>query len=275
MSQPILLAVQNPHLSALCEQYLIAQGLEVRRYTWTGDVVQAMRASTSENTGRCGGIVVSLDFDELDLMDLLEKITGDSALYSAKVFLAAPDANRADAEMMKGLGVDEVLLYSMLGFDPTNLPPLPEDATGAVDTSLPPEAPADSYPEVDPEKPLVLVIEAPDNSLVQVIHFLRLYGYPFEVVKDAAKGVARFAELPFQVALLDAERRDVDGGDILSQLRAAPQGAGSVLVAAGPRRDDALREKCMSAGANAFLEKPIRALELRRVLRSSVKLSST
>ena len=116
----------------------------------------------------------------------------------------------------------------------------------------------------------VLIVD--DDLLIrQVLRYsLRRAGYE---VLEAANGPDALASVSGDrpdVLLLDLMMPDVNGFAICSALRANPATRGLPIIMLTARADDQARDLGMSAGANAYLTKPVHPDELvacvRRVL---------
>jgi CheY-like chemotaxis protein len=83
----------------------------------------------------------------------------------------------------------------------------------------------------------------------------------FDVVADGQAALERLKEVDPDLIILDIYMPVMDGASFLRHLRAHPQAAKTPVIslsAGGP----AARDAAMAAGADAFLDKPIRLNEL-------------
>jgi len=125
---------------------------------------------------------------------------------------------------------------------------------------------------------LVLVVEDHPRNLKLVCHLLDYAGYRTVGAATAEDGIELARSHRPDLVLMDVQLPGIDGVEALARLRAEP-GAGDVPIvalAAFAMKDD--RERCLNAGMDDYLSKPIRSAELfeviDRVCRGHVLISS-
>ncbi len=92
----------------------------------------------------------------------------------------------------------------------------------------------------------------------------------FDVVGDGQAALERLEEVDPDLIILDVYMPVMDGAAFLRHLRARPQQSATPVIALSAG-GAAAREAAMSAGADVFLDKPLR---LNEVLAAAVKLLS-
>ncbi len=92
----------------------------------------------------------------------------------------------------------------------------------------------------------------------------------FDVVGDGQMALDRLAEIDPDLIILDVYMPVMDGAAFLRHLRARPQQAATPVIALSAGGPGA-RQAAMAAGADVFLDKPLR---LNEVLSATVKLLS-
>lgn len=93
----------------------------------------------------------------------------------------------------------------------------------------------------------------------------------FDVVGDGQMALERLGEIDPDLIILDVYMPVMDGAAFLRHLRARPQQSATPVIALSAG-GEAAREAAMAAGADVFLDKPLR---LNEVLASAVKLLAT
>ena len=133
--------------------------------------------------------------------------------------------------------------------------------TVAAESSAP-AAPAPASLTIRPLSVLVAEDNLVNQRLVQ--RLLERAGHRTVLVPDGRQAVARCAGERFDAVLMDVQMPELDGLQATSQIRALEAAVGRhtpiiALTAHGMAGD---REKCLEAGADAYLCKPIRPAEL-------------
>lgn len=110
-----------------------------------------------------------------------------------------------------------------------------------------------------------------DNSINQMVisELMETFGFTIVTASDGKKALAAAVEHPCDIIMMDCRMPNMDGYDATRQLRAMMR-AGTlpsipiVALTANAMKGDS--EKCLEAGMDAFLSKPVRLPELVDVL---------
>jgi signal transduction histidine kinase/ActR/RegA family two-component response regulator len=113
----------------------------------------------------------------------------------------------------------------------------------------------------------VLVAEDhPVNRMVAVRAIERL-GYLVEVAGNGWEAVAAAAHQTYDVILMDCQMPEMDGYHAATEIRRGENGRGRVpIVAMTANAIDGDREKCLAAGMDDYLSKPVRMADLAAAL---------
>jgi len=143
----------------------------------------------------------------------------------------------------------------------------------AVDRSAEPSKPAERAPGFDHAMaqalPLrILVVE--DNAVNQkvALRTLARLGYQADVAGNGAEAIAGIARQRYDVLLMDVQMPVMDGLEATRRIRErwpGPEGPRIVAMTADALQED--RERCLDAGMDDYLSKPIRLEELVAALR--------
>jgi signal transduction histidine kinase/CheY-like chemotaxis protein len=136
----------------------------------------------------------------------------------------------------------------------------PAAAQGGATAAVAPPAPA------GPESPRawILLVEDNEASLLTFTDFLKAHGYRVDQARNGPEALERVLVVPPDVILLDIQMPGMDGFEVIRRLRkhenlllrSIPILALTALAMPG----DA--ERCLGAGANAYLAKPIGLADL-------------
>jgi CheY-like chemotaxis protein/two-component sensor histidine kinase len=128
-------------------------------------------------------------------------------------------------------------------------------------------APATVWQDLPPPAASTRILVAEDNLTNQVVAFGLLRKLGYEEVRLAANGIEAcelaLAE-PFDLILMDCQMPEMDGYEATRRLRAAGCTTTVVAMTANAIKGD--RERCLEAGMNDYIPKPVDLRLLRGVL---------
>jgi len=113
----------------------------------------------------------------------------------------------------------------------------------------------------------ILLVE--DNEVNQqvAVGLLNKLGHVVEVASDAGDGVAMARRGGYDLVFMDVQLPDMDGYEATGLIRSFPDPTGRVLVVAMTANAmEGDRERCLAAGMDDFLPKPVRRVELAAML---------
>jgi CheY-like chemotaxis protein len=110
------------------------------------------------------------------------------------------------------------------------------------------------------------VLVAEDNSVnqrVAQLHLRRL-GYVVDVVGNGAEAVDAVAKVPYDVVLMDCQMPEMDGYEATRTIREQGRDIPIIAMTANALIGD--RERCLEAGMDDYISKPVDMQQLRAVL---------
>jgi PAS domain S-box-containing protein len=119
-----------------------------------------------------------------------------------------------------------------------------------------------------PATRLLKVLLAEDNLINQkvAVSLLESAGYSVEVANDGFEAIAAVQRSQFDVILMDCQMPGMDGYAATRAIRQLAQGNQTPIVAVTANSLPEDRQKCVEAGMDDFLAKPIVKKELYRIL---------
>lgn len=253
--------------------------IECLPVTGAQDALAALRNAARE--GRPFGVgILDLDTPGMDGLSLARAIKADPAISSTRTLLLTTLTHQLETSQLHASQVGACLTK------PIKLSRLADYLVAAVSDELrprpgalrPPSAP-DPIHELGliPSPMPLRIIVAEDNPINQKVArgLLTRFGHAAEVVDNGRK-LLRAAELaPYDIIFMDCQLPELDGWEATRELRrreaAGQQGRRAYVIAMTADVVTGARERCIEAGMDDYLAKPIRLDELHSVLRRATE----
>jgi len=204
--------------------------------------------------------------------DLAQMIKDDSRLASTSCVLLTTLSRRAESKILADLGIDAILAKPVKRFHLLN--------TIALACGLEPLRQKDQ-PSV-PVRPLngasdggtVHVLLAEDNSVNRklAVRLLEKVGYRCEVAIDGREAVAAWSRRTHDIVLMDCAMPFMDGFQATAEIRKREgRGRRTPIIAMTADAMQGSRERCLAAGMDDYIAKPISAAALYELLAKYLK----
>ncbi|HDS1817404.1 TPA: response regulator [Pseudomonas putida] len=112
---------------------------------------------------------------------------------------------------------------------------------------------------------ILLVEDNPVNQNV-IEAMLRSLGLEVSVAADGIQAVDQVSQQRFDAILMDCRLPNLDGYEATQRIRLLPNGMHLPIIALTANALEGDRERCMAAGMDDYLTKPLRRTDLQRVL---------
>jgi PAS domain S-box-containing protein len=205
-----------------------------------------------------------------DGLALAAKIAQSPELSRSRIILLSSEDHPGDLKRHRKLGIaavatkplqqEELLetIYRVLSRAPTAQPMAERPAADERDNREPAN-------DAAPARPLRVLL-AEDNDLNQQVvqHLLERKGHTVQIAGDGREALAALEQGGFDLLLLDVHMPELDGFQVIQALRQREQATGQHLpvIALTARSMKGDRERCLQAGMDDYLAKPLRAREL-------------
>jgi CheY-like chemotaxis protein len=220
-----------------------------------------------EQAGRRGEPFTMILLDaHMPLMDgfcLAERLLGRSDLAGAKLMMLTSGGQPGDAIRCRALGLTGYLTKPVKQAD------LWRALLRALDAPVVSE-PSRRASAVQPVARRLRILVAEDNPMNQALatRLLAKQGHAVIVACNGREAVAAVERGSFDLVLMDVQMPEMDGLDAAAVIRKAEECTGGhvpiIAMTAYAMTGD--RERCLAAGMDAYVAKPIRAEELFAVI---------
>jgi two-component system, sensor histidine kinase and response regulator len=212
--------------------------------------------------------ILDMQMPEMDGLTLARAIKADPALTKTKLILLASHGQPCPAEELREAGIESCLLK-----------PFRQSDLLKRLTATPSESAARPVPLAQPERgalPLRILV-AEDNPVNQkvILRQLQKLGYSSDAVANGHEVIEALGRIDYQVILMDCQMPEMDGFEATRAIRQREQTSGThvriIAVTANAMKGD--RDKCIAAGMDDYITKPVRVADLEAKL-SAVPLPS-
>jgi len=206
-------------------------------------------------------IVIDAHMPEMDGFTLAEQIIAIREFRSTPIIMLTSAGQPGDARRCRELGFAAYLCK------PVRQSELLEVVSSALSKSATNHVPQASAPRIVRQEGRALhVLLAEDNLVNQTLasHLLEKRGYDVTAVGDGEAALVAIEGRRFDVILMDIQMPRKDGLETTAAIRAKESTTGAhlpiIALTAHAMKGD--RERCLSAGMDAYISKPIRSREL-------------
>jgi len=261
ISGPILVIDDNATNRVMLRDLLSSRGIKTEAVS---NGVQGLKALEGAETAGTPFTLVLLDrwMPGMDGFEVAEKILVQEGVSPTIMMLSSTNQSQ-DAQRCNELGIAAYLVKPLRRDGLFATIAGVQGKVGSAEQGSKQPAPVDAL------KRVLLVEDSPDNRLL-VQRFLKGTEFAVDTAEDGAEAVHKFTQNPYDYVLMDIQMPVMDGLAATQKIRSWEKAQGRrpctiVALTAYAFQDDI--ERCLAAGCNHHLSKPIKKATLLQYLR--------
>jgi two-component system sensor histidine kinase/response regulator len=247
-------------------------GLRDTRFASSGEVVRAMREARA-NDDPYHFVLLDYQMPEMDGASLAAAIKADPEIRDTSLIMLTSVGHLSEVRTLEGADVDASLVKPVRQWQLLNaLSTSWAKRTGAPVVER--KASGVSAPVMESfEVSGIRVLLAEDNIVNQKVaaRMLERLGLRTDVAADGREAVAMFQLAWYDLILMDCQMPEMDGYAATEAIRTIERGERRVaIIAMTAEAIGGARERCLSAGMDDYIAKPVKFESLVEVLRKWV-----
>jgi PAS domain S-box-containing protein len=163
------------------------------------------------------------------------------------------ELHNGQVELTSEIGVGSSFVLN-IPYNPASSPP--SGASLITESTL--ETISPDHPSLATRSPLILLADDSEANVSTISCYLEAKGYRIVVAKDGAEAIALAQDHHPDLILMDIQMPIIDGLKATEQIRLNPQLVNTPIIALTGLAMIGDREKCLNAGANEYLTKPVK-----------------
>jgi two-component system, sensor histidine kinase and response regulator len=214
-------------------------------------------------------VLLDMQMPEMDGEEVLSRIKSDPALHDTTVIILTSMGQRGDAARLEAMGCNGYLLK----------PVRQKELFGALLNILGRKNQLDEvagktslitrHSLKEQQRGMTHILLAEDNPTNQklAIRLLQKAGYPVDVASTGKEAIAAVQKKKYKLVLMDVQMPEMDGFEATRRIRElSPEFASLPIVAMTAYAMSGDRERCLEAGMNDYLSKPLNVDELFKII---------
>jgi PAS domain S-box-containing protein len=217
--------------------------------------------------------ILDMQMPEMDGLMLGRAIKEDPTIAATRLVMLTSLGNQLDAEDMKNAGIEACVLkpvkqsrlFSRVAEIMAGHTPLARKKAQTGTVAL--KSPVTSAPGGTLRKSIRILL-AEDNIINQkvAIGLLQNLGYGVDVANNGLEVLAALEVRPYDLVLMDCQMPELDGYETTQRIRAKPEFRTLHIIAMTANAMRGESEKCLNAGMDDYLSKPVKLEALRDML---------
>jgi PAS domain S-box-containing protein len=270
---PVLVVDDNSTNRHILKEMLNAWKMKPTLACSGGEALTAMETSVTQKNA-FGLVILDAKMPGMDGLDLASAMKQDPQLPETPVIMLTSSWVRGDSARSRELGIKAYLNKPIRRFDLLRAirmalsKPNPDEET-------PPTIAAKA---VSANQTSLRLLLAEDNVVNQAlaVHILEKQGFQVKVAANGVEALACLESDRFDLVLMDVQMPEMDGFEATKLIRRQEQKTMEhiPIVAMTAHAMIGDKERCLEAGMDTYISKPLRGRELIALIHSLVPLSS-
>jgi two-component system, sensor histidine kinase and response regulator len=275
----VLVVDDNGANRRIIERQATTWGMRTESAPGGVEAFAALRAAASANEP-FDLAILDMKLPGMSGLELARAIKSDPAVAATRMVMLTSLSQRADCEVLRQAGialcltkpVKQVQLHDTLTAllakaDGECLSPKPEKPMNSIE---PTGVEQQTGAAESSRKARVLLAE--DNPVNQKVALRQLekLGYAADAVANGHEALAALAAIPYDIVLMDCQMPELDGYAASAEIRrreGASPARRAAIIAMTAHALEGERDKCLTAGMDDYLSKPVKLETLGEVLR--------
>ena len=251
------LVVDDNHTNrTILHDQLQVWGMSVDTVDSAAEALDALRAAARHEVPY-DLVLLDLCMPEMDGLELARLIKADDTMASTPLVLmtSGPDVHRAEAE---SAGLASALTKPVL------MSRLRVTLAAAVGSQV---EPPPAGPSAKQARGRVLVVDDDEVNQIVAAGILRSLGFDADIVDSGADAIAAMTRTSYDAVLMDVRMPDMDGYRATAEIRRQESGSRRTpVLALTAGASEGERERCLAAGMDDYLTKPMSRSSLATAL---------
>ena len=234
------------------------------------DALERLRSAAAKDDPYAA-VLLDMQMPGMDGITLASAIKNDPALARTRTIVLTPFGQRLDQDLMDESGVSQCLLKPVK--QSRLLDALVNSTQATIVSGMQPSPRPDAVNVSTPRSvPQLRILLAEDNAVNQklALRQLQKLGFYAHAVGNGVEVLQEVQRVTYDVILMDCQMPEMDGYEVTERIRnfekANPQRPPVYIIAVTAHALDGDRERCLSAGMNDYLTKPLHIAQLDAAL---------
>jgi len=218
--------------------------------------------------------VLDMQMPGMDGLTLARAVKDDPAIASTRLVVVTPLGNRPDEELMESCGINACVPK------PIRQSRLYDALVNSLHERSAIASPAVQIADTPKTLSSARILLAEDNLVNQrlALRQLQKLGYAAQPVSNGFEVLQELQRQTYDLILMDCQMPELDGYEVTRRLRQwekETQHAPAYIIAVTAHALEGDRERCVSAGMNDYITKPVHLAQLEAALIRGLKRKAT